>query len=147
MGKAECNFTWKEWGKSCIFCFAVLWKSDSKSIVAALQRLEETNNLYFLNEIDIKKIVNDKDIKEQFLKLKFTPGVEFKWSLIKQHDFDKCLEGMTLLSDIKCDNVKVSFVNGIAVASAVVIFNGQITKPIEIDYFSKEIFVSRASKF
>lgn len=78
-----------------------MWKSDSKSIVAALQRLEETNNLYFLNEIDIKKIVNDKDIKEQFLKLKFTPGVEFKWSLIKQHDFNKCLE---FLLDLKARN-------------------------------------------
>ena len=61
-------------------------------------------------------------------------GVEFSFKC----DFDKCLEGMTLLSDIKCDNVKVNFVNGIAVASAVVIFNGEITKPLEIDYFLKE---------
>ena len=45
---------------------------------------------------------------------------------------------MASLSDIKCDNVKVSFVNGIAVASAVVIFNGEITKPKEIDYFINE---------
>ena len=50
-------------------------------------------------------------------------GVEFSFKC----DFEKCLEGMTSLSDIKCDNVKVSFVNGIAVASAVVIFNGEIT--------------------
>ena len=61
-------------------------------------------------------------------------GVEFTFKC----DFEKCLEGMTSLSDIKCDNVKVSFVNGIAVASAVVIFNGEITKPLEIDYFIKE---------
>ncbi len=60
-------------------------------------------------------------------------GVEFSFKC----GFDKCLEGMTSLSDIKCDNVKVNFVNGIAVASAVVIFNGEISKPIEIDYFLK----------
>ena len=61
-------------------------------------------------------------------------GVEFSFKC----DFEKCLEGMASLSDIKCDNVKVNFVNGIAVASAVILFKGEITKPLEIEYFVKE---------
>lgn len=44
----------------------------------ALQRLEETNNLYFLKEIKIQKLLYDEKLKEQFLKLNFTPGVNFK---------------------------------------------------------------------
>lgn len=61
-------------------------------------------------------------------------GVEFSFKC----NFEKCLEGMTALCDIKCDNVKVNFVNGIAIASAVVLFNGEIVKPYEVEYFLKD---------
>lgn len=44
----------------------------------ALQRLEETKNLYFLKEIKIQKLLYDEKLKEQFLRLNFTPGVNFK---------------------------------------------------------------------
>ena len=43
----------------------------------ALQRLEENKNLYFLKEIKIQKLLYDEKLKEQFLKLKFNPGVNF----------------------------------------------------------------------
>ncbi len=61
-------------------------------------------------------------------------GVEFSFKC----DFDKCLEGMTCLSSVKSDNVKVNYLNGITMASAVIIFSGEISKPYEVNYFVKE---------
>lgn len=65
---------------------------------------------------------------------KHEAGVEFSFKC----DFDKCLEGMVCLSEVKGENVKVNFLNGIAMASAVVVFNGEITKRKDIEYFLGE---------
>ena len=65
---------------------------------------------------------------------KHEAGVEFSF----KSDFDKCLEGMVCLAEAKGENVKVNFLNGIAMASAVIIFNGEITKAKEIEYFANE---------
>ena len=78
--------------KKVIVTDKYMWFSDNKSIMIALQRLEETKNLYFLKEIKIQKLLYDEKLKEQFLKLKFTPGVNFKWSKIKHEEFDDALE-------------------------------------------------------
>ncbi len=58
-------------------------------------------------------------------------GVEFSFKC----DFEKCLEGMICLPSIKGENVKVNYQNGIAMASAVIIFNGEISKPYDLNYF------------
>lgn len=70
----------------------------------ALQRLEETKNLYFLKEIKIQKLLYDEKLKEQFLRLNFTPGVNFKWSKIKQSEFD---DAMAFLLELKQLNPEV----------------------------------------
>ena len=54
-----------------------MWIADNLSILEALKRLEETNNLCFLKQINLKKLIDDEKLKEQFLKLKFSPGVNF----------------------------------------------------------------------
>lgn len=78
--------------KKVIVTDKYMWISDNKSIFEALKRLEETNNLYFLKEINLKKLINDEKLKEQFLKLKFSPGVNFTWSKIKHNDFNNAIE-------------------------------------------------------
>ena len=69
-----------------------MWIADNLSILEALKRLEETNNLYFLKQINLKKLIDDEKLKQQFLKLKFSPGVNFNWSKIKHSDFNKAIE-------------------------------------------------------
>ena len=78
--------------KKVIVTDKYMWFSDNKSIMIALQRLEETKNLYFLKEIKIQKLLYDEKLKEQFLKLKFSPGVNFSWSKIKHSEFKTALE-------------------------------------------------------
>lgn len=78
--------------KKVIVTDKYMWFSDNNSIMIALQRLEETKNLYFLKEIKIQKLLYDEKLKEQFLKLNFTPGVNFKWSKIKIEEFEDALQ-------------------------------------------------------
>ena len=78
--------------KKVIVTDKYMWYSDNNSIMIALQRLEETKNLYFLKEIKIQKLLYDEKLKEQFLKLKFNPGVNFSWSRIKHEEFKMALE-------------------------------------------------------
>ncbi len=65
---------------------------------------------------------------------KHEAGVEFSFKC----DFDKCLEGMVCLAEAKGENVKVNFLNGIAMASAVIVFSGEITKAKDIEFFKYE---------
>ncbi len=65
---------------------------------------------------------------------KHEAGVEFSFKC----DFEKCLEGMICLSDVKGENVKVNFLNGIAMASAVIVFNGEISKAKDVEFFSND---------
>lgn len=53
--------------------------------------------MYFLNEISLRRLLNDKDLREQFLRLNFTSGTVFKWQIIKQDQVDAALEFLTQL--------------------------------------------------
>ena len=41
-----------------------MWIADNLSILEALKRLEETNNLYFLKQINLKKLIDDEKTKQ-----------------------------------------------------------------------------------
>ena len=61
--------------------------------------------MYFLNEISLRRLLNDKDLREQFLKLNFTSGTVFKWQIIKQDQIDAALE---FLAELKKYNPRVN---------------------------------------
>lgn len=56
-----------------------LWseKVSKKDIISILVALQEMKNVMFLEPISLQKLIHDKDIKEEFLKIKFTRGTEF----------------------------------------------------------------------
>ena len=61
--------------------------------------------MYFLNEISLRRLLNDKDLREQFLRLNFTSGTVFKWQIIKQDQIDAALE---FLAELKKYNPRVN---------------------------------------
>lgn len=61
--------------------------------------------MYFLNEISLRRLLNDKDLREQFLRLNFTSGTVFKWQIIKQNQIDAALE---FLAELKKYNPRVN---------------------------------------
>lgn len=61
--------------------------------------------MYFLNEISLRRLLNDKDLREQFLRLNFTSGTVFKWQIIKQDQIDAALE---FLGELKKYNPRVN---------------------------------------
>ena len=64
-----------------------MWFADKNSLMIALQRLQEGKNISFLEPIWLQKLISDKEIREEFLKLKFTPGSQINWMSIKINDF------------------------------------------------------------
>lgn len=91
--------------KKVIVTDQYMWCASDSDIIKALQRLEETKNLYFLKEIRLQKIIYNEEVKKQFLKLIFTPGVNFKWSTIKLADFKAAFE---FILELKKLNPKTS---------------------------------------
>ncbi|MBO5927160.1 MAG: hypothetical protein J6Q38_06390 [Clostridia bacterium] len=65
---------------------------------------------------------------------KYEAGVEYSFKF----DCDKSLEGMPVLADVKGDNVKITFLNGIVTASAVILFTGELSKPNDLEFFVKD---------
>lgn len=133
--KIRSSETFKVSSSNGIECKLLLTEEEFKEIISVDASVSLVNAECLNGEIKysgrgIFTVVykSDNAIKKQEV------GVEFSFKC----EFDKSLEGMTSLSDVKCDNVKVNFVNGIAIASAVVIFNGEIAKPYEVDYFLKD---------
>lgn len=51
-----------------------LWTTDTDTTIKALKRLEGISNLIFLEPIWLQKLISNKDIMNQFLKLKLTHG-------------------------------------------------------------------------
>ena len=65
---------------------------------------------------------------------KYEAGVEFSYKC----EQEKVLEGMNVIASVKADNVKLTSLNGIVMASAVIMFNGEITRPVDLECFIKE---------
>ena len=91
--------------KKIIVSDRYMWCANKNSIIIALDRILNVKNVYFLHEINVKRIIYDKDIKNKFLELKLSPGANLKWSTIRQEDFDKTLE---FLLELKKQNPSVN---------------------------------------
>ena len=78
--------------KRLIITDKYMWYADKKDIIIVLKSLEDTKNLYFLKPIHLQKILDDEELKKQFLKLHYTPGANFKWLRIKQESFQTALD-------------------------------------------------------
>ena len=64
--------------KKIIVSDRYMWCANKNSIIIALDRILNVKNVYFLHEINIKRIIYDKDIKNKFLELKLSPGANLK---------------------------------------------------------------------
>lgn len=51
-----------------------LWTTNSKNTIGALKKLQEISNISFFEPIWIPKILSDQNIREEFFKLKLSPG-------------------------------------------------------------------------
>ena len=70
-----------------------------------LDRIKDTKNIYFLNEIWLKKIIYDEEIKNKFLTLTLSPGANLTWTKVKQEDVMAALD---FLSELKNANPSVN---------------------------------------
>lgn len=69
-----------------------LWTTDSKTTVKALKQLEEVKNISFLEPIWLHRLATDKEVLDQFLKLKVSPGSLLKWVPIFPEDYAESAE-------------------------------------------------------
>lgn len=79
------------------------WISSKEDLLEALIALKQFQNLAFLEPISIRRMVDDKDIKEAFLALHFGPDSRIVWrNTIRE--FDKELEALEFLSEFNEKN-------------------------------------------
>ena len=69
-----------------------MWFTNKKDLIKALQRLQGGKNINFLEPIWLQKLISDKEVREEFLKLKFIPGSNLKWLTIKLDQVDAAME-------------------------------------------------------
>lgn len=72
-------------------------KFDKQSRIEVLKVLQTMKNVMFLESILIQNIIYDKDIIDEFLKIKFSRGTIFSWSAVKIQDIDAAIEFMQAL--------------------------------------------------
>lgn len=69
-----------------------LWTTDYQTTINALKQLEGIKNISFLEPIWLHKMAVDREVMEQFLKLKISPGALLNWVPIFPEDFDEALK-------------------------------------------------------
>lgn len=74
--------------KRVILTDKYMWFADKKSLIQAFKILAEVKNLSFSEPIWIQKLYHDKELKDEFLKLKLTPGAHLNWLTVEEDEFD-----------------------------------------------------------
>ena len=82
-----------------------MWASDKKSILQALNLLQGVKNISFSAPIRLQTIVDDEDIKEQFLALKFSARSKITFAPIPYEYVDKAI---TLYQELRQKFSKMS---------------------------------------
>lgn len=78
--------------KHTLITDTTMWFADKNHIIDALKRLQEVKKVSFLEPIWLQKIIYDKDIRSEFLKLHFTSGSKLTWTLAALDDVDATIE-------------------------------------------------------
>lgn len=82
-----------------------MWFADKNSIIQALKVLQEAEKISFLEPIWLQKLLSYKEIKEEFLKLKFAPGSLIQWTNI---NFAQVEDAILFIREFKEYNPHVS---------------------------------------
>lgn len=56
-----------------------MWCADEKDIITALDRLQDIKKVSFSEPIWLQKLLSNKELKDKFLNLKFSPGSVVSW--------------------------------------------------------------------
>lgn len=74
--------------KRVILTDKYIWFANKKSLIQAFKVLTEVKNLSFSEPIWIQKLYHDEELKNEFFKLKLTPGAHLEWRTVNIEDFD-----------------------------------------------------------
>lgn len=85
--------------KHALITDTTMWFADKNHIIEALKKLQEVKKVSFLEPIWLQKIIYDKDIREEFLKLQFTPGSKLTWTIAEIQDVDATIEFVQMFKE------------------------------------------------
>ena len=133
--KIQTNLSIPLTASSGIECKLPLSEEEGKEICHITTKVSLISVDCYNHEIKYngKAIFNVLYKKDGALK-KCETGVEFSYKF----ENENVLEGMNVLAEVIAENVKINILNGIVSLSAVVVFKGEITKDVNLEYFSNE---------
>ena len=77
-----------------------IWKTSKKLLLQAFKMLQESKNIVFSEPISIQNLISDKEIREEFFKLKLAPSKTYpiKWTIV---GIDEIGEALVFLKEFK----------------------------------------------
>lgn len=78
--KARQNFHNTETNKATMITDEHLWSVPTSELVKAFDSLRGLKNIYFLKPITLSRLLDDKELREAFMKLRFANGKTLQWA-------------------------------------------------------------------
>lgn len=94
--------------KDIIVIDTAMWFASKNDICEALKQLSKLKNVSFLEPIWLQKIIYDKDIRENFLKLKLKRNSKIYWSIVNLKQVDDALDFIEELKEEGSGGQKVT---------------------------------------
>ena len=94
--KQDENNSFKD--KKVIVTDKYMWYADKKSLIFVLEQLKNIKNVSFLEPIQLKILLSDKDIENKFLELNFTNRSSMSFAAVNYEMIDEALRFYSLIA-------------------------------------------------
>ena len=94
--KQDENNSFKD--KKVIVTDKYMWYADKKSLIFVLEQLKDIKNVSFLEPIQLKILLSDKDIENKFLELNFTNRSSMSFAAVNYEMIDEALRFYSLVA-------------------------------------------------
>ena len=84
--------------KKVIVTDKYMWYADKKSLIFVLEQLKDIKNVSFLEPIQLKILLSDKDIENKFLELNFTNRSSMSFAAVNYEMIDEALRFYSLVT-------------------------------------------------
>ena len=91
----------KKYLKRTIITDKNFWKNSKENILYCLNELKKEKNIVFLNSISLKTLINEDDIRKNFLSLNFHTGTNFIWKNDLGNDYDSAEKIVSFLKELR----------------------------------------------
>ena len=88
--------------KRTIITDEYLWKQNPTKVVECFKSISEEKNIVFLQPISLKYLIENREVREEFIKLHFARATQFRWRNDVGCDLNSAKQIIDFLLELKC---------------------------------------------